>query len=288
MRIMKNGLGTIKVDGKGERMEKDTVAVVIPVYNSENTIQKVLSSIEAQTARDSIHKVIVINDGSTDQTEKMVKDYIQHSTLRIELINRINAGVSSARNLGMKNAGNAEWIAFCDSDDLWRKNKLYRQMDIIAKNRNIDILGSAFGSRPLRIGMKTVKNLYHGNVKDICIRNFPSPSTVIMKKKIYDEIGGFDEHQRYAEDGNYFLKIAANYNLYYLPEELVDFGFGKRGFGVSGLSGNLKQMYEGNVKNLVEIKKLGYINRIFYSEMRFYFFLKYIRRIIITKLDSKK
>ena len=105
-----------------------------------------------------------------------------------------------------------------------------------------------------------------------------------MRKRIYDEMGGFDEKQRYAEDGNYFLKIAARYNFYYMPEQLVGYGFGKREFGASGLSANLKAMYKGNVKNLKELRSLKYITVPFYVAMRAYFWLKYCRRIAITFL----
>ena len=188
----------------------------------------------------------------------------------------------------MLHANGSKWIAFCDSDDLWHTDKLQKQLQVLRDNENIDLIGCAFDDKPLRIGLKRINRLYRGTVKDICIKNFPQPSTVIMKKKIYDEIGGFDEKQKYAEDGNYFLKIAANYNLYYLPEQLIDFGFGKRGFGETGLSSNLKEMYAGNVKNLNEIRDAGYINTLFYMMMRIFFGLKYCRRIFITKVCGKK
>jgi hypothetical protein len=88
---------------------------------------------------------------------------------------------------------------------------------------------------------------------------------------------------RYAEEGNYFFKICVNYNYYHLPIELVNYGSGKTGFGISGLSANLKKMYEGNVKNINDIKKDAIISNEFYAFLRLFYWIKYIRRILITK-----
>lgn len=258
------------------------VSVVIPLYNSKDSIADVLKGVESQTAANKIKEVVVVNDGSSDGSERVVEQYSKYSPLTIILISKTNGGVSSARNRGVKEAGSAEWIAFCDADDIWLPKKLERQFDCIRDHPNIDCIGCAFSERPLRIGRKIVNDLYKGSVRDICITNFPQPSTVLMKKSIFDEMGYFDENQRYAEDGNFFLRVAANYNLFYLPEQLIEYGYGKRGFGVKGLSSNLKGMYHGNVKNLKEMKSLGYISSTFYYQMRIYHFAKYIRRIMLS------
>lgn len=271
-------------DCEGDSMPEN-VAIIIPVYNSEKTIAEVLKSLDAQTRKEMIRQVIVVDDGSTDKSLEMINDIKGKLSLPIEVYPKKNGGVSSARNYGLhKVEDDVQWIAFCDSDDQWYPNKIERQLEVIRLNPHIDCLGGAFINRKLRIGFKIIDELHHGSVKDICISNFPQPSTVIMKKSIFDEMGGFDETQKYAEDGNFFLKVAAKYNLYYLPELLINFGMGKRGFGQSGLSSNLKGMYEGNVKNLKELKDAHLISSLFYYEMRIYHWLKYCRRIVITKL----
>lgn len=265
--------------------------VIIPMYNCADTIIQVLDSIRVQTYVDYIKVVLLINDGSSDNTLEVVNEYTKKSELPIKIINKKNGGVSSARNYGMNmlecEYESVKWIAFCDSDDLWHEDKLQKQIDILKDNSNIDCLGSQFNNKKLKINGKIVESLVKGDVKAICIQNFPQPSTVIMKKKIYTELGGFDEKQHFAEDGNYFLRVANRYGLYYLPECLIDYGFGKRGFGESGLSGNLKGMYEGNKKNLADLRKDSIITSKFYFEMRIYYFLKYIRRIIISKYRKK-
>ena len=268
-------------------MERD-VSVVIPLYNSKDSIVDVLKGIESQTRKDCIKDVVVVNDGSSDGSEIVVEEYQKISSLNIVLINKQNGGVAAARNRGVLEAGTVEWIAFCDSDDVWMPHKLERLFECLDSYPETDCIGSAYSEQPLRIGSKIISTLHKGTVKDILISNFPQPSTVIMKKTVFDEIGGFDERQRYAEDGNFFLKVAANYNLYYLPEQLIVYGYGKRAFGVGGLSSNLKGMYDGNVKNMKEMYSMKYISWRFYITMRLYHWAKYCRRIIITKLTHTK
>lgn len=265
----------------------NSIAVVIPMYNCSNTILEVIKCIEKQTFKDYISTIIAVDDGSTDTTLSIVNEYKNDCSVNIEIVTKINGGVSSARNLGMKVAlerfPNIQWFCFCDSDDLWNDNKLELQVNIINANADIDCLGSQYNEVKLKINNKVVSSLVKGDVKSICVHNYPQPSTVMMNKDIFINLGGFDETQKYAEDGNYFMRVAHNYNLYYLPECLINYGFGKRAFGVSGLSGNLKGMYLGNVKNLKDMKQLGYISSFFYMEMRVYHYLKYLRRRIISK-----
>ena len=261
------------------------VSVVIPMYNSASSIIDVLSGIEKQTRVDLIKQVIVVDDGSKDNSSSIVEQYYQRSKLDIIIVRQPNGGVASARNRGVKEA-NTPWIAFCDSDDVWMPNKLERLFECISSHSEIDCIGSAYSEHPLRIGSRTVDTLYKGSVKDILISNFPQPSTAVMKKSVFDAIGGFDERQRYAEDGNFFLKVAARYILYYLPEQLIVYGFGKRAFGVGGLSSNLKGMYDGNVKNIKEMYAMKYISFGFYISMRMYHWAKYCRRIVLTYLTK--
>lgn len=266
------------------RISNEEISVVVPMYNSEKTILSVLEGICAQNNIRNIKEIIVVNDGSTDNSKKIVEEYIKHSESNIRLINKENGGVSSARNIGMRES-TGEWIAFCDSDDIWFKNKLEIQIGYINSNE-IDFLGSNHSDEVLRIFTKKITSLYHASVKDLCIKMFPQTSTVIMRKQIFEEIGGFDEKQKYAEDGNYFLKIAGKYRLYYSPEKVLCYGLGKRGFGVSGLSANLKEMHKGTIKNLNEMLELGYISLIFWFIMVVLYNLKFIRRILVTKFGG--
>lgn len=262
------------------------ISVVIPMYNSRETIIKSLNSIKCQTALDKIVEIIVVNDGSTDDSFEVVKKYKElNPYLPIVIIDKPNGGVSTARNEGMRIA-KGDWIALLDSDDEWLPNKTQYQCDIISNNSEIDFLGGPFNNQILKILMRKIDYLYKAKVSDICIKNFPQPSTVIFRKKIYEEIGGFDEKQRYAEDGNYFIKICYKYNFYYDPKLLIIYDGGKRGFGERGLSSNLKKMYEGNLKNIKELRDLDIISNVFYNILKIYYLLKYIRRIVIVNIKK--
>lgn len=263
------------------------VSVVIPMYNSENTIVNTLDSIRRQTAIDDILEIIVVNDGSKDGSYNKVLNYSnQFPEIPIVLINKPNGGVSSARNVGMKMA-KGNWIALLDSDDEWLQDKIKIQLNILDENEDIDFLGGPFDDRMLKIFHRKIDKLYKAKVEDICIKNFPQPSTVIFRRGIVDAIGGFDESQRYAEDGNYFMKICNKFNLYYYPERLIIYDGGKRGFGSRGLSANLAGMYEGNLKNIRELKNEKVISIPFYVFLRVFYYVKYIRRILISRFNSR-
>ena len=236
----------------GEKVEDYTTSIIIPAYNSEATIIRALESIRKQTAIEQIMEVIVVNDGSKDNTAKLVNEYKeQNPKFPLILINKINGGVSTARNAGLKIA-KGSWIALLDADDEWNSNKLQRQFDIIRKNPEIDFLGGNHVDRDIKILWKKITHLYSPTVNELCIKMFPQTSTVVFKRKIYDTIGGYDETRKYCEDGQFFLKICEHYQYYYLPEKLITFDAGRRGFGISGLSGNLKEMQRGLMDNFKE------------------------------------
>lgn len=259
------------------------ISVVIPMYNSEATILDALESVRNQTCFGNILEIIVVDDGSCDSSLAIVKKYIStHEEMNIKLITQTNKGVSVARNVGMENS-EGEWIALLDSDDEWLPNKIERQMQIINENSEIDFLGCGYDNVELKILFKRIDCLYKATLKDLCIKTFPVTPSVIFRRKIFNEIGGFDPMYKYAEDGNYFMKICQKYNYYYLPESLVSIGHGKNPFGEKGLSANMRGMYEGNVRTIRTLKKENKISKGFYIFLQLFYYVKYIRRIFIVR-----
>ncbi len=262
------------------------VSVIIPVYNSERTIIRAINSVVNQTKSELIKEIIIVNDGSTDRTEEKIIEYSKSEIdIPLKIINKKNGGVSSARNKGLENA-KGNWIALLDSDDEWKKDKLEIQYRVIKENPQIDFLGGNHQSQDIRILWKKIRTLYKATIKDLCIKMFPQTSTVIFRKKIYDEIGGYDEKRKYCEDAQYFMKICCRYNYYYLPKQLVVYDNGRRGFGVSGLSGNIRKMQEGYRLNLKELFEKKRISLGFYFMVSIFAELKYFRRIIIVKVEK--
>jgi hypothetical protein len=112
------------------------------------------------------------------------------------------------------------------------------------------------------------------------------PSTVIFKKKILDTVGYFDDNQKYAEEGNFFMRIVYHgFGCFLINEKLSFFGLNdKAGFGDGGLSGNLKEMQRGEVMNHdYALKHLKVSKKIYYLA-RLFSIIKYTRRLIIVKL----
>lgn len=264
------------------------ISVVIPMYNSQDSIINALNSIKNQTAYENILEIIIVNDGSTDDSIDIVKEYIKNNKkMPIIIINKKNGGVSSARNIGIQKA-KCDWIALLDADDFWLEDKIETQVNIIKKNNNIDFLGGDMDDKGVKIFLKKINKLHKVKLFELCLKTFPQTSTVIFRKKIFQEIGGYDENKKYAEDFNYFLKICNNYEYYYFPQKMICYGNDKLGFGVSGLSKNLKEMNNSYMKSIKELKDEKIINLMFYIFLYVFYILKYIRRIIIIKYKIKK
>jgi len=261
------------------------ISVIIPVYNAEKSIEKSLISIKDQNW-DGNFEILIVNDGSTDKSAEIIQKYQQDNPdQNITLIQQENGGVSKARNAAMKIA-KGEFIAFLDSDDEWLPQKTQNQMKYLeSKDFEVDFLATRRVNHQLLFPYKVAQNnLAEITFRKLMFRNEAQPSTVIFKRKILENIGFFDDEQRYSEDLNYWLKISLKYKMYILNEELVLGDSGKRSFGVSGLSANLSEMELGFQKNLREMLHLKRINFIEYVLYFIFYKLKYIFRISRNKI----
>ena len=260
------------------------VSVIIPMYNAESTIKTCIDSVLKQTYKGKV-EIIVVNDGSKDNSHVIVEELIRtnNANINIHLVKKVNGGVSTARNAGIKLA-QGDWIALLDSDDEWLPNKLERQIQVLSENPNIDFLGTNRNRESFSAVLwNKLEHLTKISAKLLLFKNYFSPPTIIFKKQIFFELGGFDENQRYAEEGNYFIRIAQRYNCYLLDESLVITGGRKAHFGHSGLSGNLKQMELGELKNIKDSLNLNIINYFEYIFLIIFFLLKYVSRLLIVK-----
>lgn len=207
-----------------------SISVVIPAYNSAVYIRETLESVLAQTSPPL--EVIVVDDGSTDETAAIVRTYAG----RIRLLQQENKGVSAARNLGIQQA-QGDYIAFVDSDDLWLPEKLGRQAACILEKQvawvscGADFFDNSTGKILHSYRMK----LYEGDVLErllaACFILSPTP---VVKKSIFEEIGYFDESYRAPmnEDWDMWMRIAARYPVGMVYQVLAL----KREHPASGLS----------------------------------------------------
>lgn len=121
-----------------------SLSVVIPCYNSALTIVESLNSIFIQKYK--INEIILVDDGSSDNTVSTIEEYIKESSFsNFKLIKQKNSGPSAARNNGIKNS-TSEWIAFLDSDDKWLPDKLEKQLHFLKLNPKIVLISGGHGN----------------------------------------------------------------------------------------------------------------------------------------------
>jgi glycosyltransferase involved in cell wall biosynthesis len=193
------------------------VSVIIPTYNREGSLTRAIESVLEQTYRN--FELIVIDDGSTDDTSRIIKKYKK----KIRYFSQLHSGVSSARNLGLEKSEGA-WVAFLDSDDYWLPQKLTRQMECLAEHPDWLIMQT--DEKWIRNGvfvnpMKKHRK-YGGWIFPQCLPLcIVSPSAVIIHQKVFNDIGVFDESLPVCEDYDLWLRIALKYEIGLLPEKLI-------------------------------------------------------------------
>ena len=260
----------------------EMISIVIPLYNSQDIIERVLESIKLQTRIDLVKEILVVNDGSKDNSEQVVKEYANNNPhLPIRVITKENGGVSTARNRGITES-TGEWVALEDSDDIWHPRKLELQWEFIQKYPEIKAIGGNRDGEVIRFGEEVEDGLYRMGCLDYLIKNWPHTSTLVIHKSVFDKVGIFDETMTHAEDGDLFMRIAHEFGLYYTYESLENCGDGKATYGESGLSGDIEKMHIGVTRMLQKAKRLKYINLLQYILLLMYEQLKYWRRCIIV------
>lgn len=207
-----------------------TIDVVIPAYNAGAYIMQTLQSVLLQDM--PIQSVILVNDGSMDDTQSKVLAFQeQNPQLKIVLIHQDNAGLSSARNTGIKNS-QADYIALLDADDLWHPTKLSSQIALFQKSQNAQLgvvycayeLINAAGSLLLAKEQALIAPKLRGNLYKPLLRgNFisGSGSSVLIARAVFDQVGLFDEQLKACEDWDMWLRISQRYQFDYVDQTLV-------------------------------------------------------------------
>jgi glycosyltransferase involved in cell wall biosynthesis len=194
------------------------VSVIIPTFNRSQKLVRAVESVISQHYKGL--EILVIDDASTDTTYKDLLKFGKSITyIRLNK----NTGVSGARNTGIHNA-TAPWIAFLDSDDYWLKDKLRTQMLFIKNNPETiacqtDEIWIRNGRRvnPKTKHKKPSGYIFHQSLK-LCL---VSPSSVLIKKSVFNQIGMFDESLPAAEDYDLWLRISCRYPIYLIDKKLI-------------------------------------------------------------------
>lgn len=186
------------------------ISVVIPLYNKQRSITNTIHSVLSQTILPA--EIIVINDGSTDNSLQVVKEI--NSPL-IKIINKNNQGVSKARNVGLKNAM-YPWIAFLDGDDIWLPNHLDQLIKLVNVFPDNKFFTTSFSINTHNFeDVKSGKNYLITNYfKTFSEKSYLiNSSTAFINKICFEEIGGFDQNLKCGEDIDYWLRLFYKYKL---------------------------------------------------------------------------
>jgi glycosyltransferase involved in cell wall biosynthesis len=261
------------------------VSVVIPMYNARDTIVSSLNSIYSQTYKGRV-EVIVVDDGSTDGSEKVVENFfstMQRENINARLFSKANGGVSSARNYGI-NTSRGDWIAFLDSDDVWVPNKLDLQFSFIGTHDSAMFVAGNVDDEVYPYFGKAKNDFYTLNAKELIVKWYPPTSTILAKKSLLVKAGLFDEEKRRGEDCDLWLKCMMHSPIYIVNQTFAYFGHGKQAFGESGLSANLNAMHQGEVSIIEGALKRKQIGLLFYCFALSWIKAKHIRRVALVKL----
>ena len=230
----------VSIIGNSE-MNSPTVSIVMPTYNRADLLPGTLESILSQSYDD--FELLIVDDGSHDNTEEIIRE-IQKEDHRVRYLRLDeNRGIGFARNAGLQHAS-GKYIALADSDDLWLPGKLKFQVEIMENHREIDILFSDWwdinhikekadrGFAKTRSGMKHIVARYvtdglwmveSGVGTGILRSNFVQPATMVLRARVFAEVGGFENCLRGAPDHEFAWRAAtAGAQYAYLDRPLLE------------------------------------------------------------------
>ncbi|MDI6704272.1 MAG: glycosyltransferase [bacterium] len=221
------------------------ISVIIPTFNRAKYIVEAVRSVLSQTYSD--FELIIVDDGSTDETRETLKPFLD----KVKYLFQPNKGVSAARNLGISKS-RGEYIAFLDSDDLWMKDKLGIQVDFMENNprAKVTYTEEIWIRRGIRVNRRERHKKYSGwifeHVLPLCLI---SPSSVMIKREVFRQIGVFDESLPACEDYDFGIRLAKRYPIFLIEKQLII----KRGGHPDQLSKKFWGMDRFRVKALEKI-----------------------------------
>lgn len=197
------------------------VSVIIPTCNRARYLVDAIDSVLNQTYQD--FDLIIVDDGSTDDTREAVKKY---AGLKVRYFYKENSGISSTRNFGIKKA-ESEFIAFLDSDDMWYPDKLFLQVEYLNKNSHIYLCNTDVEfingeKQTLGYSNRRQKHPVDGMIfKYVFKHHGVVMSSIVIRRKVFEKIGMFDENLPIGEDTDLFLRIARSFGIGLIAQPLM-------------------------------------------------------------------
>ena len=200
------------------KIEDYKISIVIPTFNRIGSLPRALDSALNQTYQPS--EIIVVDNGSSDGTTKLLRE--RYPSIRLLIEKKL--GVSAARNKGIRHS-KFQWIALLDSDDAWDKTKLEKQKNALASSQDQFRLvhtneiwirnGNKFNQ--MKKHQKFGGDIFNNCLSLCCI----SPSSVLINKNIFKEVGYFDESLPVCEDYDLWLKICSQEKILFINQKLT-------------------------------------------------------------------
>ena len=240
------------------------IAVVIPFYNRRSFVRRALKCVLDQTLTPS--EIIVVDDGSSDGTLEVLKEYEEF----VKIIVQKNQGVSAARNRGVA-ASASKWIAFLDSDDIWDKKKL--EIQTLFHKNHPDILFSHTNEIWIRDEKIVSQKKKHKKPQGDCFyENLDfckiSPSTVMIKKELFEKCGGFDEELKVCEDYDLWLRVLKKVSVGLIDDALTykyaggwdQLSFGSDYHDMYQINALIKHLPDSQVESVI-LRKLSILHK---------------------------
>jgi len=201
----------------------NSVSVVIPTYNYGRFIADAIGGALGQTLEP--FEIIVVDDGSTDDTEKVVRGFGD----RVRYIRQENAGVCASRNRGVAES-KGEYVAFLDADDIWLPEKLEKQIAKFAEDRDIGLVHCGMREFDGETGDTIQLHLDggEGSIADNLLL-WKEPvivgpgGTVVVTREAFEKSGGFDTEMKVGEDWDFCYRMARKFKVGFVPEALVNY-----------------------------------------------------------------
>ena len=200
------------------KIEDYKISIVIPTFNRIGSLPRALDSALNQTYQPS--EIIVVDNGSSDGTTKLLRE--RYPSIRLLIEKKL--GVSTARNKGIRHS-KFQWIALLDSDDAWDKTKLEKQKNALASSQDhfrlvhTDEIWIRNGNKfnQMKKHQKFGGDIFNNCLSLCCI----SPSSVLINKNIFKEVGYFDESLPVCEDYDLWLKICSQEKILFINQKLT-------------------------------------------------------------------
>lgn len=231
----------------------DTISVILPTYNRANYIKDAIESVLNQTYRNI--ELLIIDDGSTDNTQAVIEHYLKDN--RIRYIKQKNSGAAAARNKGLE-LSKGKYVAFLDSDDIWEKDKLEIQIEVMNTLPDVAIVFSDFSAKrqdgliekshirtyfmvldtyKLSYGdvfshRNTLKNgekVYWGDIyKTMIFGNIILTSTTLFRQEVFNSAGVFDINYKTLEDYDLFLKLTKGFTAAFIDKPIICYRYSEK------------------------------------------------------------